>query len=41
MGRGTVKFGTPSPGAAWHLRCASLTQRYSTRWDELPRVQAR
>jgi hypothetical protein len=24
------------PGAAWHLRCANLTQRYSTRWDELP-----
>ncbi|NIC05278.1 Y-family DNA polymerase [Billgrantia bachuensis] len=35
MGRGTVKLGTPSPGAAWHLRCANLTQRYTTRWDEL------
>src|SRR5690554_3490510 len=40
MGRGTVKFGTPSPGAAWHLRCANLTQRYSTRWDELPTAKA-
>jgi len=40
MGRGTVKFGTPSPGAAWHLRCANLTQRYSTRWDELPTARA-
>ncbi|QOR38218.1 Y-family DNA polymerase [Billgrantia diversa] len=36
MGRGTVKLGTPSPGAAWHLRCANLTQRYTTRWGELP-----
>lgn len=35
MGRGTVKLGTSSPGAAWHLRCANLTQRYTTRWDEL------
>ena len=40
MGRGTVKLGTPSPGAAWHLRCANLTQRYSTRWDELPLAKA-
>ncbi|WP_306766561.1 DUF4113 domain-containing protein [Billgrantia desiderata] len=31
MGCGTVKLGTPSPGAAWHLRCANLTQSYSTR----------
>ncbi|EWH03247.1 DNA-directed DNA polymerase [Halomonas sp. BC04] len=41
MGRGTVKLGTPSPGAAWHLRCANLTQRFSTRWDELPTARAR
>ncbi|MCE9663698.1 Y-family DNA polymerase [Halomonas sp. M5N1S17] len=41
MGRGTVKLGTPSPGAAWHLRCNHLTQRYSTRWEELPAVKAR
>ena len=40
MGRGTVKLGTPSPGAAWHLRCANLTQRYSTRWEELPTAKA-
>ena len=40
MGRGTVKLGMPSPGAAWHLRCAHLTQRYSTRWDELTVAQA-
>ncbi|MCE9680751.1 Y-family DNA polymerase [Halomonas alkalisoli] len=41
MGRGTVKLGTPSPGAVWHLRCNHLTQRYSTRWEELPAVKAR
>ncbi|WP_179951229.1 Y-family DNA polymerase [Billgrantia lactosivorans] len=40
MGRGTLKLGTPSPGAAWHLRCAHRTQRYSTRWEELPAVRA-
>ncbi|MBW6392415.1 Y-family DNA polymerase [Billgrantia antri] len=38
MGRGTVKFGTPSPGAAWHLRCAHRSARWTTRWDELPVV---
>lgn len=41
MGRGTVTLGRPSPGAAWHLRCANLTQRYSTRWEELPTAAAR
>ncbi|MFW3614815.1 DinB/UmuC family translesion DNA polymerase [Billgrantia antri] len=41
MGRGTVKLGTQSPGAAWHLRCTNLTQRYSTRWDELPTARAK
>ncbi|TLF45431.1 Y-family DNA polymerase [Halomonas urmiana] len=39
MGRGTVTFGRPSPGAAWHLRCANLTPRWTTRWDELPKVR--
>ncbi|MGR4068267.1 Y-family DNA polymerase [Billgrantia sp. C5P2] len=41
MGRGTVSLGRPTPGAAWHLRCANLTQRYSTRWDELLVAKAR
>ncbi|WP_158509923.1 DUF4113 domain-containing protein [Halomonas chromatireducens] len=27
-------------GAAWHLRCDNLTQRYSTRWEELPAARA-
>ena len=39
MGRGTVKLGTPSPGAAWHLRCAHRTPRYTTRWHEIPRAK--
>ncbi|MBZ9558113.1 MULTISPECIES: Y-family DNA polymerase [unclassified Modicisalibacter] len=41
MGRGTVKFGMPSPDAAWHLRCANRTNRWTTRWEELPRVRLR
>ncbi|MDZ7852285.1 MAG: Y-family DNA polymerase [Halomonas sp.] len=39
MGRGTVTFGRPSPGAAWHLRCANRTPRWTTRWDELPKIR--
>lgn len=40
MGRGTIKLGAPSPGATWQLRCAKLTQRYTTHWDELPVARA-
>lgn len=40
MGRGTVTLGTPSPGAAWHLRCAHRSNRYTTRWSELLSVRA-
>ncbi|MDN3520010.1 Y-family DNA polymerase [Halomonas ramblicola] len=36
MGRGTVTLGRPRPGAAWQLRCAHLSNRWTTRWDELP-----
>lgn len=39
MGRGTVKLGMPTPNAAWHLRCANRTPRWTTRWDELPTVR--
>ncbi|WP_181872875.1 Y-family DNA polymerase [Billgrantia montanilacus] len=39
MGRSTVTLGRPSPGAAWHLRCANRSARYTTRWDELPIVR--
>jgi DNA polymerase V len=38
MGRGTVKLGVPTPNAAWHLRCAHRSPRWTTRWDELPAV---
>ncbi|MCE8002727.1 Y-family DNA polymerase [Billgrantia ethanolica] len=40
MGRDTVKLGMPTPGAAWHLRCAHRSDRSTTRWDELPKVRA-
>ncbi len=40
MGRDTVKLGMPSPGAAWHLRCAHRSARWTTRWDELPTLYA-
>ncbi|XKE44091.1 Y-family DNA polymerase [Halomonas organivorans] len=39
MGRDTVRLGMPRENAAWHLRCAHLTPRWTTRWDELPRVR--
>ncbi len=38
MGRGTVKLGMPTPNAAWHLRCANRSPRWTTRWEELPAV---
>ncbi|MGM0985313.1 MAG: Y-family DNA polymerase [Pseudomonadota bacterium] len=41
MGRGTVKLGMPTPNAAWHLRCANRTPRWTTRWPELPSAKAR
>lgn len=41
MGRGTVKFGMPSPNAAWHLRCANRTPRWTTRWEEIPCIRVR
>ncbi|ATJ83227.1 Y-family DNA polymerase [Halomonas beimenensis] len=39
MGRGTVRLGVPRENAAWHLRCAHRTPRWTTRWGELPRVR--
>ncbi|MCE3025709.1 Y-family DNA polymerase [Salinicola sp. DM10] len=39
MGRGTVRIGSPSAGAAWHLRCAHRSPRYTTRWEETPTVK--
>lgn len=40
MGRDTVKLGMPSPGAAWHLRCARRTPRSTTRWEEIPKIKS-
>jgi DNA polymerase V len=39
MGRQSVRFGLPSANASWHLRCSNRSNRYSTRWDELPKAQ--
>lgn len=38
-GRGTVTVGMSRKNAAWHLRCAHRSPRYTTRWDELPIVR--
>lgn len=35
MGRGTINFGMTDAKAAWQLRCAHRSDRYTTRWDEL------
>ncbi|KAA0016831.1 DUF4113 domain-containing protein [Salinicola corii] len=39
MGRGTVRLGGTRGKAAWKLKADLLTQRYTTRWDELPTVR--
>lgn len=36
MGRGTVRLGGTKGKAAWKLKADLLSQRYTTRWDELP-----
>ena len=40
MGRGTVHFGLPSKNAPWHLKADNRSPRWTTRWDEIPRVRA-
>lgn len=35
MGQGTISFGMTNAPAAWQLRCAHRSDRYTTRWDEL------
>tara|TARA_B100000700_G_scaffold96215_1_gene108263 strand:- start:89 stop:1378 length:1290 start_codon:yes stop_codon:yes gene_type:complete len=40
MGRGTVRLGVPRQNAAWHLRCAHRTPRWTTQWGELLSVKA-
>jgi len=41
MGRGTVTFGMPAPGADWPLRCLNRSNRWTTRWSELPTAKVR
>ncbi|OLO05302.1 Y-family DNA polymerase [Salinicola socius] len=36
MGSGTVRLGGTKGKADWKLKAELLTQRYTTRWDELP-----
>lgn len=35
MGQGTISFGMTNASAAWQLRCAHRSNRFTTRWDEL------
>ncbi|WP_158775363.1 Y-family DNA polymerase [Cobetia sp. L2A1] len=39
MGRGTVRLGVARPDAAWQLRCAHRSARYTTRWQELKQLR--
>ncbi len=42
LGRGTVRILAAGPkDSAWKLRAEHLSQRWTTRWDELPRVRSR
>jgi DNA polymerase V len=42
LGRDTVRILSAGPkDAAWKLRAEYRSPRWTTRWDELPRVQAR
>ncbi|WP_447528209.1 Y-family DNA polymerase [Vreelandella sp. TE19] len=38
MGQGKIGFGAAPEKAAWHLRCAHRSNRFTTRWDELMRA---
>jgi len=39
MGRNTIIFGGTNPNAPWNLKRDLLSQRYTTKWDELPVVK--
>ncbi len=42
LGRGTVRILSAGPKeAAWKLRAAQLSPRWTTRWEELPVVLAK
>ncbi|WP_224424384.1 DUF4113 domain-containing protein [Modicisalibacter sp. MOD 31.J] len=38
-GAGTVRLGLGRADAAWHMRSANRTPRYTAKWDELPIVR--
>ncbi len=38
LGRVAVRLGLPRRGNAWALKCERRTLRYTTRWEELARV---
>ncbi|XKH61049.1 DUF4113 domain-containing protein [Halomonas sediminis] len=38
LGKGTVQLGLSRKQNAWLLRCERKAPRYTTRWEELPRV---
>ncbi|MDI2090466.1 Y-family DNA polymerase [Commensalibacter oyaizuii] len=40
MGRNKIAFGATKSTASWNLKRNHLSQRYTTRWDELPVVKA-
>lgn len=40
LGRGTVRIlSAGAKDAAWKLRAEHLSPRWTTRWDELPRIK--
>ncbi|WP_354670148.1 DUF4113 domain-containing protein [Cobetia sp. 14N.309.X.WAT.E.A4] len=39
MARGTARLGVARPDAAWQLRCAHRSARYTTNWQELKRLR--
>ncbi len=41
LGRGTIRIlSVGAKDAAWKLRSEHLTPRWTTRWDELPRIKS-
>ena len=40
MGRGAVRYGSEGFGTAWRMKAARHSPRYTTRWEDLPRVRA-
>jgi len=40
MGRGAVRYGSEGFGSSWRMKAARHSPRYTTRWEDLPKVQA-